>query len=145
MSDVVADDDDEAPEIYACLWAEGEFDPGLLDELFGVQARTHRRGELRRNGRPYETDSWHYSTARETSWDWPGHLEQVLGLVRPHREAFLALRQHHGFENGVHVVATATVSTPVGTVSEQAIQELASLRCSLDMDLYCAWEPREHE
>ena len=61
--------------------------------------------------RVVEEDSWHYKT-RETNSDewldeheWSEHVEQVLALVRPHRDEFLRFCAEHQLERDVHVVA----------------------------------------
>jgi hypothetical protein len=140
--------DDDAPWIHSCLGVYGTFDPADLDRLLEVTATSGRKGEPKRIGRRvgpkvHDQDWWHYSTEKSHSWDWPGKLHTILDLIGPHRAEFLAFTAD--LEVEVHLVAGATVSTPVGTIPREVIADLAALGCSLDMDLYCEWEPHDHD
>lgn len=139
-------DFDDAPWIYACLCVTGAFDPAELDRLLGVQAKTHRKGDPRRfrkDQRRLQYDIWHYSTPRTHDWDWAVQLQHVLDIVAPRRAQFIEVTAH--LEVAVHLVAAATISTPFATISPLALSALAGIGCSLEFDLYCGWEPHDHE
>lgn len=127
----------EVPRIHCCLEVSGSFDPNELTTLLRTDAEIARAGQVRRNGTVREVDSWHFSTPTTSSMDWPDHLERVLDLVRPRAEEFRVFCRGHSLTAGVHLVAYMTGSTPIGSFTQVHIAELASLGCSLEVDLYC--------
>ncbi len=128
----------DEPEISACLLVCGSFDPRELSLLLGVDAASDRAGEMRRNGVAREEDSWHYRTDKTRSFDWPDHLETVLGIVRPHLGDFLAFCDTRSLYREIHLVSTMTDGTPIGSFTAEQVADLAQLGCALDIDLYVA-------
>jgi len=134
---------EKTPAIYACLDVSGSFDPHGLTAMLGADARITRAGEVRRNGAVREFDSWHFSTPKVASVDWPAQLDQVLELVRPRLDEFLTFCRVRALGVEVHLVAEMSGETPIGSFTTDQIAYLALLGCSLDIDLY---EKRgEHE
>ena len=135
----------DAPWVYACLQVAGEFDPDALDALLGVEAKKHRKGDpqrFRKGPAFWKRGTWHYSTVRVHDWDWSVQLQLILDMVQPQKAKFIEVTRD--LEVFVHLVAAATVSTPFGTISPEALAGLAEIGCSLDMDLYSDWEQHDH-
>lgn len=133
------------PSIYACLDVSGTFDPADVTRMLGVEASAHRAGELRRNGKHWDQDSWHFSTAKEESWEWPEHLDSVLALIQPCSDDFVRFCDDRALEREVHLIAEMTGETPIGSFSVEQVADLARFGCSLDIDLYCWTEADEAE
>jgi len=140
----VHDDEDRFPEksdilpnVRACLSASGDFDPVVLDDLFGVKARSHKAGDRISGGRRIaQTSLWHYSTPEERTVDLPAHIDSVLSVVRPHVTRFNELRRKLGFDVEFHIVAWIVEQAPIGTVDTSALAEMAAIGASLNIDLY---------
>jgi hypothetical protein len=128
---------DPAPVTWACLFVVGSFDPDELTELLGVGAKTRRAGD--KIGRlTASEESWHFSTPKQSSVDWPAAIEQVLAVVRPHEKELRAYKQKHGLRIRLDLCAEMydNARTPLGGVSPETIAELARLDAGIDIDLY---------
>jgi len=135
----MAEADEDAPRIHACLAVTGRFDPEALTMLLGVAPTVSGRTgdpEPYRPGKSREKDLWHFKTVEAADFDWPLHLAQVLSVVRPHAAAFREFCTSHGAEAAVHLVAYVNGGTPIGAIPAEMVGEIAALGCGLDIDLY---------
>ncbi|HWS93427.1 MAG TPA: DUF4279 domain-containing protein, partial [Mycobacterium sp.] len=105
----------DSPTIYACLAVSGSFQPQDLSTMLDAAARITRTGEARRDGTPWESDSWHFSTARTASVDWPEHLDRVLDLVRPRMDEFRSFCRDRDLDVEIHLVAEMSKQAPIGS------------------------------
>lgn len=109
----MSDARDEAPEMHACLAAEGTFDPDELSTLLGVKPDAGGRiGEGLRNGKVRERDSWHYRTKRDSTGTGRDTWSRCWRSCAPTlmRSATSATLTKHP---EIHLVAHMTGATPV--------------------------------
>jgi hypothetical protein len=139
---VAADTEDEFPEIsdllpevYVCLGMSGTFDPQVICDLLGVEAKIYRAGDPLPRG-PRELDGLHYSTPRERTYDLPAHVEQILGVIRPHADRFNELRTDLNLDVSIHIVVWMDERSPIGSLSASTVAEIASIGAAIDIDLY---------
>jgi hypothetical protein len=138
VSESLPEKSEVLPEVYACLWVSGTFDPALLTELFGVQPKkAHRAGDpILRGATRAATDMWHYSTEQEATFDLPDHIESILAMVRPHVARFNEFRQAYEVEVEVHLIVWMDDQAPIGLLTPSMINEIAAIGAALEIDLY---------
>ncbi|MGK2886969.1 MAG: DUF4279 domain-containing protein [Rhodococcus sp. (in: high G+C Gram-positive bacteria)] len=112
-------------------------DPDQLSEKLELTpSRTWRKGDLSnaRTGRTYSENSWVLEPKNMDAASMDEQAAELLEQLLPLKDA---IRSVDGAESQLTVVVYAREFVPEIHLSASVLAGLASLGCSLDVDLYC--------
>ena len=135
-----------ANECYTYFRMAGDFDPDEISARLGLTPfKSHRIGDLRRDGVPFDWAAWCFGRCDEYDFDANVQMRKTVAPLLTKTAELRAIKEEYDAILVIEVVATiyGSDSTPGFGADEDIIRFCYEAGATIDVDLYlgCAGEP----